>query len=437
MATREKEVNYKFWLRPQKRLKDGRVPLYLVYTVHGKRRSFYTKINIFEEQWSQTDGMIIDDFDVLQISEKYKLKIAKRAFANSVTADNTRLTKITEAIDFIENDFKIEKKVSFTSEMVISRLIKLLDETPKDETKSILGIGDFIEKFLSDNEQRKQRTSLTVYKSLNRRLAEFEKKKHLRTRLTFEDFDRNKFDDFSAFLTDTCQYNNTTRAKILITLKSIFNLAYLDGHRVNVNYKSFKVKRPDLKIVALNQSEFEKIYNFDFSYNKRLEHVRDVFIFSCVTGLRFSDISHLNHAQIKEDVIEQHVEKTSLVHYLPLNKYSREILAKYKQDPTPLPVISNQKSNKYLHELCQIAGVDDMVEVVTQHGEKKSVKAVPKYELITMHVGRKTFCTLSLRKGMSIVETMSVSGHKDYRSFARYVAVEDEEKKRAMKKAWD
>jgi integrase len=99
-------------------------------------------------------------------------------------------------------------------------------------------------------------------------------------------------------------------------------------------------------------------------------------------------------------------------------------------------VISSQKLNEYIKELCQKAGIDKPQEIIRFKGAIREVNVYPKYELIHFHTGRKTFITLSLEKGMSAEQTMAISGHQDYRSFSRYVSVTENLKKVVMVKAW-
>jgi integrase len=174
----------------------------------------------------------------------------------------------------------------------------------------------------------------------------------------------------------------------------------------------------------------------DLSENKRLAQVRDVFCFACTTGLRYSDLNQLKREHIKNDEIKLTVKKTRDFLTIPLNSYSKSILSKYEAMLKPLPVISNQNMNYAIKDLCKLAGIDEQIEIVRFRGINREAITYPKYELIGVHTGRKTFCTLSLEKGMSAEEVMSTSGHSDYRSFKRYVKITEQRKKVVMVKAW-
>ena len=184
------------------------------------------------------------------------------------------------------------------------------------------------------------------------------------------------------------------------------------------------------------QSELENIIELDLSNNKRLEKVRDIFLFACATGLRFSDVQQLKREHLDNEFINLVIKKTKTGLTIPLNTISANILDKYQSLNKPLPAISNQKVNEYIKEVCEMAGINKQIEIVRFHGKKKVTNTYPKFELISFHNARKTFVTLSLEKGMSAEEVMTISGHEDYKSFKRYVNVTEKRKKVVMLKAW-
>ncbi|ERM81373.1 hypothetical protein P872_09640 [Rhodonellum psychrophilum GCM71 = DSM 17998] len=120
------------------------------------------------------------------------------------------------------------------------------------------------------------------------------------------------------------------------------------GIKVNDGYKDFAIKKDKLEVIALTQNEFDLLVNIDLATEKRLDQVRDVFIFSCVTGYRYSDLVQLRREHIKKDEIKLTVKKTKQVLIVPLNVFAVDILEKYKEMAFPLPIISNQKFNLYL-----------------------------------------------------------------------------------------
>ncbi|WP_416377781.1 site-specific integrase [Algoriphagus sp. D3-2-R+10] len=169
----------------------------------------------------------------------------------------------------------------------------------------------------------------------------------------------------------------------------------------------------------------------------RLSQVKDIFLFSSVTGYRFSDLCQLKREHIKVDEIRMTITKTKEPSVVPLTRISWEILKKYSDRISPLPMISNQKFNKYVKELCKLAEINDTIEIIRYRGSERIANMCPKYDLVSAHTGRKTFVTISLAKGIPAEVVMKITGHSDYKSFKRYVDVDEDRKRNAMSLAWD
>ncbi|MBM2813809.1 MAG: integrase family protein [Ignavibacteria bacterium] len=179
-----------------------------------------------------------------------------------------------------------------------------------------------------------------------------------------------------------------------------------------------------------------RLYNLDLSANKALERVRDVFCFGCFTGQRFSDISKLKRDDIRDGQWYLRTAKTKDPLEIPLNAFSEAIINKYLSNDEPLPVISNQKTNEHLKNLCQIARINDKRKITKYRGAEKIEEIFFKYELISTHTARRTFVTLSLEKGMRPETVMAITGHKDYKTFDKYVKISSKVKKVEMNRTW-
>ncbi|MEX2593310.1 MAG: hypothetical protein WD426_11080, partial [Anditalea sp.] len=99
-----------------------------------------------------------------------------------------------------------------------------------------------------------------------------------------------------------------------------------------------------------------------------------------VTGFRYSDLVQLKREHIKEGEIRLTVKKTKEPLIVPLNVYSQAILEKYKELAVPLPIISHQKFNNYVKELCEIAEISDPIERIRYRGAEKISNIYPKYK---------------------------------------------------------
>lgn len=436
-------------LRTETKDKDGLSQLRLIYQISGKRQYFKTNLKARPEYWDGKHQRLfyLDkkaakrvlpgvDYDLLPTSKE-------------VDEMNAKLLSLRKDITNIERRFELDH-IPFSTEMVITELEKKRVPVTKKEATS-KELFHFMDKYITEHAATRKKGTLTVFKSVRSHLQKYQL--HTGASVTFESLDYSFFQNFQNFLIDVQGLNNTTVAKQLSTVKTFINYARKQGVPVSDKHKDFTIKKEKLEVIALTNDEFEKLYHLDLCDNKKLEKVRDVFCFSCVTGLRYSDLKQLKRVHIQKDEIKLNVQKTSEHLTIPLNPYSRAILAKYQDLHAPLPVISNQKMNDYLtgkderneqgkvvkHTpgLCEIAGITEPVEIVRFRGAKRETRTYPKYELITVHTGRKTFVTLSLEKGMSAEEVMAITGHKDYKSFSRYVVVTDLRKKHVMTKAWE
>ena len=351
---------------------------------------------------------------------------------------NNNLNVLRKEIIDIEHRFELNK-IIYSAEMIVDNLKEGRTVTTKKELPPNL-LFDFIEKYIEDNRASREPGSLSVYKSLKNHLQNFQGVKGVKVK--FENIDYSFFQDFQNYLINMRSkklpsgLGNITIAKLLSTLKTFLNYARIHGIDVQNKYKDFKIKKENLEVIALTNSEFEALFNMDLSNNRKLSQVRDVFCFSCVTGLRYSDLAQLKRENIKKDDIKITIKKTKELLTIPLNQYSTSILKKYSNKLRPIPIISNQKMNDYLKELCEKAEISEPVQIVRYRGARREEALYPKHELISVHTGRKTFCTLSLEKGMSAEEVMKISGHKDYKSFSRYVKITDQRTKFVMNKAW-
>lgn len=119
-----------------------------------------------------------------------------------------------------------------------------------------------------------------------------------------------------------------------------------------------------------------------------------------------------------------------------INQFTREILEKYRPYSLPgnkvFPAPSNQEANRYLKELCRLAGIDEPVNVVFYKGKERIDEVHLKYELITTHVGRRTFVVKALSLGISPYIVMRWTGHSSFDSMKPYMDIVDSAKAEAM-----
>jgi integrase len=441
------KTTIRFELRTGKTDKEGKAPIRLVYQLQGQRKFLPTTLKCLPVNWNAKEQQAV--FFNRKEAKKaapgidYELLLTE----TQVNDFNKDLSDYEQDIRNVEDRFRLDG-VTYTLSMVLETLAtKKKPEAKKEEAgKNVVA---FIHQFVKDAEASHKYRTLQVYTGLATHLSEYQKLSGKKA--TFEKLDIPFLRGFHGYLcsdrtviregktVEVKAMNNITAAKQISTLKTLLNYARID-YRIEVNqsYRDFTVTRKDgnFEVITLAWDEFQTLFNLDLTGNKKLAQVRDVFCFSCTTGLRYSDLAQLGREHIRGGTIKMTAAKTGQKLDIPLNEYSAAILEKYKDVHRPLPVISNQKTNDYLKELCERAGIDTPIEIVREYGTKKVATVYKKYELISVHVGRKTFTSLSLENGVAPQDVMSLTGHTQWRSFKRYVEISEKQKKAAMAKAW-
>lgn len=220
--------------------------------------------------------------------------------------------------------------------------------------------------------------------------------------------------------------------KEIKNVRTFMNMAVELGYTTNLAHKSkkFGVKGEDTDAVYLTQRELRDLYEFDFSDSKRLEAVRDLFVFSSFVGLRYSDASSLKPENtVKSDgkyFIKVTPIKTGRPVTIPCNDIVLKIFKKYAHNKNGLPnAVSNQKYNKYLKELCETAGL-------VETGRLSSDLNKPLFECVSSHTARRNFATNCYLDGMDARMIMAVTGHTTEKSFLKYIKVSADEYAKRM-----
>ena len=259
--------------------------------------------------------------------------------------------------------------------------------------------------------------------------------------ITFDYFDEDGFQNFVDYLRDVKKYVNTTIRKDIVMLKVVIRYAYRKRYHNNSMFEAYRpaLKSAPRKVVFFNKKELEHLEKLEIPATKLyLVRTRDVFLFQCYTGIRFSDLANLRKCDVHDKYIEITTIKTVDSLRIELNTHSKAILKKYApfdfHDGKALPVVSNQKMNTYLHELCKLAGFDEPIRITYYRGNERFDEIKPKYKVIGTHTGRRSFICNALGMGISPQVVMKWTGHSDYKAMKPYIDVCDEIKAEAMKK---
>ena len=165
---------------------------------------------------------------------------------------------------------------------------------------------------------------------------------------------------------------------------------------------------------------------------------KDVFLFCCFSGLRYSDVYNLKRSDIKPDHIEVTTVKTADSLIIELNNHSKAILEKYKsvhfEDHKALPVISNQKDERLFERTGELAEINDPVRETYYKGNERIDTNHTQIRPAGTHAGRRTFICNALALGIPAQVVMKWTGHSDYKAMKPYIDVADDIKANAMNK---
>jgi len=187
--------------------------------------------------------------------------------------------------------------------------------------------------------------------------------------ISFKDFTESKLIEFQYYLQEELKLKNSTLLKRFSFLRWFLRWALRKKYISDNTFETFrpKLKTTQKKIIFLTQSELEKLKECNIPSQKQyLERVRDVFLFQCFTGLRYSDVVNLKKSNIKDDSIHITTIKTTDSLVIELNKYSKALIEKYKnlEGDKVFPVITNQKMNDYLKELGELAEINEIKDLI-------------------------------------------------------------------------
>ena len=265
--------------------------------------------------------------------------------------------------------------------------------------------------------------------------------RRFREDLRFADLDEGTLERLVGFWRDERLLENSTVEGKLTCLRWFLNWATEKGFISNPAYRDFRptFKRPRQKVVYLTENELVRLQALSLPLHYRyLEKVRDLFLFCCFSGLRFSDAVNLRRSDIKDKYLEVTTVKTADSLTIELNAGTRAILRKYRRENFPgdraLPPVLNQTMNRDLKTLCRLAGIDEPVRRTSYRGNRREDTVLPKYALVGSHTGRRTFIVNALSMGIPPNVVMKWTGHSDYKAMKPYIDIVDEIKAREMTK---
>jgi len=405
--------------------------------MHGKiDQQTTTAFAVPPEYWCKdTQKIIIPKLRVMNDEKKELLQY--------LTEQNEKLNALTSHILTV---FNAMDKTDIAPDWLVLTIDKYnfpakyapKKEKPKEVKK--ITLFEFIEQFIADTPNRKNkatgrpltRNNEQHYRACNKHLENFAKTLRKKD-FEFEEINQSFYDKYIAYL-QSLGFTQNTVGKQIRVLKLMLNHATLQGVNTNVYYNSFHVFQEEIDSIYLNEAELQQLKEVDLSGSPYLDRVRDWFLLLAWTGSRFSDLGKITSSDIKDGFITFRQQKTNSKVVIPLHPVVLEILEKYNY--TLPEEISNQKFNDYIKEVALRAGIKGRETTTRTVGGRLVTKSFEKWEQVSSHTGRRSFCTNMYKRGLPMLMIMSISGHKTEKSFLKYIKVKQSEHAEMMAAAW-
>lgn len=373
--------------------------------------------------------------------EPHKWDPKRQRVKNTKETNSTGEYFINDLLDRLEkellNIYHLEKINSGypKPQILASKLRAFMNQSQGVEAKTDLpNFFSLLDRFIAGEIVKRgevmKLNTIKNYQTAKGHLIEFQNKTGYK--VDFDSINMEFFDRFVLFLkrkkihkyTGEPGLSNNTIAKTIAVIKTVMNRAVLLKYTINLEFKNPEFHVPEISpdAIYLNDDEILKFYRFDLSDHPRLERVRDLFVFGCFVGLRFSDYSNVKPENIIEIEGDKYIkiitQKTGELVYIPCNPIVLEIFHKYQKNTNNLPEsISDVKFNSYLKEAGLMAGF-------TEKGRLSEYKEEPLYKLLTSHVARRSFATNLYVQGFPSYEIMKITGHKTELSFKKYLRID-------------
>lgn len=385
--------NLNFALKKSKLLANGTAPIYIRLTINGNRIEFTTKRYIIPSKWNSTAQKMSGTHE-----EARSLNLYLKSLEQQVYDAHRQL---------------MEAKVQIT---VQSLKDKLFGKEVKPEIKTILPIFREHNRRLSVLVGKDYSAgTLVCFTTTLKHLTNFIKWHYQVADVDIAKIDHEFITTFEFFLRSEKACSNNTTLKYIKNFKKIIRICLNSGWLDKDPFRAFKAKLSEVVPAFLTKSELHCITQKEF-VSDRITQVRDIFLFSCYTGLAYADVKKLKRTEVVvgfdgEQWVSTSRQKTDTASRIPLLPVSRDIINRYADHPQCqnegrlLPVLSNQKMNAYLKEIADICGINKQ---------------------LTYHTARHTFATtVTLSNGVPIETVSKMLGHKSIKTTQHYARILD------------
>ena len=384
-------VSILFYIKRAKINVDGVCPIYTRVTINSKRFEFSTNKFISPDKWS-TEGA-------------------------KVKGNSEDARSINNQLDIIKNQIMDAEKRLYKKEILIN------SENLRNE---LFGIKErerlLIPIFTEHNRKIKELVgseyapgTLERYETSLKHTKDFLQWKYRVSDIDIEKIDHAFITEYEFYLRTERKCANNTAVKYIKNFHKIINICLANGWLTKDPFANYKAKVKEVIREFLTEQEIQSLMEKEF-VSERLELVRDIFVFSCFSGLAYIDVKQLSKDNIVLGIdgdkwINKNRQKTDTNSKIPLLPTAQYILDKYANHPVCvnedklLPIFSNQKMNAYLKEIATVCGIN---------------------KELTFHIARHTFATtVTLSNGVPIETVSKMLGHTNLKTTQHYAKILD------------
>lgn len=387
----QNSISLLFYLKKPKAYTSGIIPIYLRITISGQRAEVSTGREWLSEKWNVSAGRASGTKEDVKALNSYLDTLQGKVYETHRRLLDSETIITAEAV-----------KNKFIGKAEKPRMLVPIFQDHNNKIKALLG-------------QEFSKGTLCRYTTALKHITEF-----LQWKYGISDIDIRKIDyafitEFEFYLRNVRKCNNNSAVKYVKNFGKIIRICISNNWLDKDPFANYKSKFREVVRAFLSQDEIDAIAAKEFSI-ERLDQVRDIFLFSCYTGLAYIDVKQLTRNNISlgidgEKWIFTSRQKTDTQSNIPLLPVAAQILGKYKNNPQCinenrlLPVLSNQKMNSYLKEIADVCGIT---------------------KELTFHIARHTFATtVTLTNGVSIESVSKMLGHRSIKTTQHYAKILD------------
>ena len=414
--------------------KDGTSIIFLQYCKSEDDKTLLnTEIGIPPRYWNKKLKRVTDDlpssygdFEKINLEVHRMYRIAEDIIKFAIS------NKHSDPVQFVKNTFSPNYD---TTKLEVEKL-----KLPEKEVN--LDFFYQFDEYLKSKVGTVTDGTMDVFKNLKSILLKFQE--YRKNNIGFEQIDLNFYEEYVHYL--KFEHIHFRRKKTIkgLKLNSVGKnvkqlIIFLKNRRAKriiseLDLTGFKIAEEEADAIYLTPEEINKILLLDLTQTPGLKKYRDVFVFGCLTGLRYSDFSKLKSEDVRDGMLFKKQGKSKHRVVIPLRDEANYIFEHIFN--RNIPETSNAEFNLYIKEIGKLAGLTQTIKHSYIKENKEIVITKPKYAWITSHTCRRSFCTNEFLAGTPVELIMKISGHKSLKDFYKYIKITPEQAGLRIKEIW-